>query len=172
MGSEMCIRDRVEQVRRNIERYSNAEIVLAESSVIVNNPEEIKGKKVLVVEDGPTLTHGGMPYGAAKIAAETFKAAQIVDPREPAAGSIKEVYRNYPHIDAVLPAMGYNKEQVHDLETTINNARCDLVLFATPIHLTRILNINKPARRVLYEYHDHGRPTLQEVLVKRFAKLW
>jgi len=162
----------VEQVRRNIEQYSKAEIVLAESSVIVNNPEGIKGKKVLVVEDGPTLTHGGMPYGAAKIAAETFKAAWIVDPRESAAGSIKEVYRNHPHIDAVLPAMGYNKEQVRDLETTINNARCDLVLFATPIHLTRILNINKPARRVLYEYHDHGRPTLQEVLVKRFDKLW
>ncbi len=162
----------VEQVRRNIERYSKAEVILAESSVIVNRPEEIKGKNVLVVEDGPTLTHGGMPYGAAKIAAETFKAAQIIDPRKYASGTIKELYRKYPHIDAVLPAMGYNEEQVHDLEATINNAHCDLVLFATPIHLTRILNINKPASRVRYEYHDHGRPTLKEVLVRRLEKLW
>ncbi len=161
----------VEQVRRNIERFSRAEVILAESSVIVNRPEEIKDKDVLVVEDGPTLTHGGMPYGAAKIAAETFEAARIVDPREYAAGTIQDVYRKYPHMDAVLPAMGYNEQQVRDLEKTINNARCDLVLFATPIHLTRILNINKPAKRVRYEYRDHGRPTLQDVLVKRLETL-
>jgi predicted GTPase len=157
----------VEQVRRNIQQYSHAEVVLAESSVLVNNPEEIRGKRVIVVEDGPTLTHGGMPYGAAKIAAETFEAAHIVDPRKYAAGTIKHVYRTYPHIDSVLPAMGYNEEQIRDLEKTINSTPCDLVLFATPIHLTRILNVNKPAKRVRYEYHDHGKPTLTEALLKR-----
>jgi len=162
----------VEQVRRNIEKHTpGAEIILAESGVIVNRPERIKGKDVLVVEDGPTLTHGGMPYGAGKIAAEIFKAARIVDARRYAAGTIKAAYQRYPHIDSVLPAMGYNRNQIHDLENTINKAECDLVLFATPIHLTRILSINKPAIRVRYEYRDHGHPVLKEALVRRLQKL-
>jgi len=164
--------DQVEQVRKNIEEHApKAEIVLAESKVLVSRPETISGKRVLVVEDGPTLTHGEMPFGAGAIAAETYKAAQVIDPRPYAVGSIKEIYRRYPHIGSVLPAMGYSKDQIHDLELTIENATCDLVLFATPIHLPRILSINKPALRVRYEYKDFNPPTLADILQKRINQL-
>jgi predicted GTPase len=156
----------VEQVRSNIERYNpQAHIILASSPVIVNEPERVSGMRVLVVEDGPTLTHGGMTFGAGFIAAQTFKALEIVDPRPYAAGSISDTYRAYPHIGPVLPAMGYSAEQIRDLEETINASACDLVLFATPIQLTRIVSINKPAIRVRYEYEDKGSPALQDVLL-------
>lgn len=158
----------VEKVRRNIEKYApDAEILLAESPVMVRDPDQIKGKKVLVVEDGPTLTHGEMPFGAGVVAAKTFGAIEIVDPRPYAVGSIKETYIRYPNTGPVLPAMGYSKDQIQDLESTINNVDCDLVLFATPIHLTRILSINKLTVRVRYEYKDHDRPLLEEVLLRR-----
>jgi predicted GTPase len=164
--------EQVEQVKKNIEQHAaKAEIVLAESKVIVNRPELIRGKRVLVVEDGPTLTHGDMAFGAGIIAAEIHKAAQIIDPRPYAVGTIKETYNRYPHIDSVLPAMGYNKDQIHDLERTIENAECDLVLFATPIHLPRVLSIKKPTLRVRYEYRDLGSPTLEEALSTRMFKL-
>jgi predicted GTPase len=156
----------VEQVRANIEKYNpQAHIILASSPVIVNEPERLRGMRVLVVEDGPTLTHGGMTFGAGFIAAQTFKALEIVDPRPYAAGSIIDTYRAYPHIGPVLPAMGYSAEQIRDLEETINASVCDLVLFATPIQLTRIVSINKPAIRVRYEYEDKGSPALQDVLL-------
>ena len=156
----------VEQVRSNIEKYNpQAHIILASSPVIVNEPERVRGMRVLVVEDGPTLTHGGMTFGAGFIAAQTFKALEIVDPRPYAAGSISDTYRAYPHIGPVLPAMGYSAEQIRDLEETINASDCDLVLFATPIQLTRIVSINKPAIRVRYEYEDKGSPALQDVLL-------
>jgi predicted GTPase len=162
----------VEQVRRNIERHApKAEIVLAESPVFVNHPERIQGKRVLVVEDGPTLTHGGMSYGAGVVAAQEYGAAEIVDPRLHAVGTIEEAYRLYPHLGAVLPATGYSKDQIHDLENTINHADCDLVLFATPIQLTRILSINKPTLRVRYEYRDLGHPLLEEILLSRLQAL-
>ena len=162
----------VERVRRNIKQYApNAEIVLAESPVLVNPPERIKGKRVLVVEDGPTLTHGEMSYGAGIIAAQEYGAAEIINPRPYAIGSIQETYQLYPHIGPVLPAMGYSDEQIGDLEGTINNADCDLVLFATPIHLTRILSINKPALRVRYEYRDHGPPLLENIILSRLEAL-
>jgi predicted GTPase len=155
-------------VRENNARYApEADVVLAESEVIVGRPGEVKGRRVLVVEDGPTLTHGGMPHGAGMIAAERFGAAQVVDPRPYAVGSIARAFREYPHIGAVLPAMGYSREQIGDLERTINGAECDLVLFATPIQLPRILSIGRPSMRVRYEYRDHGEPTLKEVLLKR-----
>lgn len=161
---------KVEQVRNNIQKHnSRAEIILADSEVIVTSPERIKGKRVLVVEDGPTLTHGEMPHGAGKIAAEVYGASHIVDPRPYARGSINEAYRKYPHIGPVLPAMGYSMAQISDLELTINSVKCDLVLFATPIQLTRILSISRPAIRVRYEYRDHGLPTLEEVLLKRLG---
>jgi len=160
----------VELVRKNIERHApNARIVLAESPVLVSNPEQISGKRVLVVEDGPTLTHGEMPYGAGLIAAKTYGAAEVVDPRPYAKGTIREIYLLYPHTGPVLPAMGYSIDQVQDLEDTINNAPCDLVLFATPIQLTRILSINKPTIRVRYEYHDHDHPYLEEALIDRLG---
>ena len=160
----------VELVRKNIERHApKARIVLAESPVLVSNPEQISGKRVLVVEDGPTLTHGEMPYGAGLIAAKTYGAAEVVDPRPYAKGTIREIYLLYPHTGPVLPAMGYSIDQVQDLEDTINNAPCDLVLFATPIQLTRILSISKPTIRVRYEYHDHDHPYLEEALIDRLV---
>jgi predicted GTPase len=163
--------EKVEQVRSNIGRFaSKATTVLAESSVLVSQPERIRGKRVLVVEDGPTLTHGEMPFGAGLIAAGQHRAAEIIDPRPYAVGSIIATYTKYPHMGKVLPAMGYGPAQIRDLEQTIANADCDLVLFATPIHLPRILNIEKPNLRVRYEYHDHGSPTLEEVLMEKLQK--
>ena len=164
--------EQIEKVRRNITKYTpKAEIVLAESSVLVEQPEQIKGKRVLVVEDGPTLTHGGMSFGAGTIAARRYEAGLIVDPRPYAVGTIKEIYKQYPHLNAEVPAMGYSQEQMHDLELTINNAQCDLVVFATPIDLPNLLSINKPTLRVRYEYKDHGSPTLEETLIGRLRQL-
>jgi predicted GTPase len=159
---------KVWQVRKNIEKYApKAKIVLAESSLVVNNPEMIEGKRVLVIEDGPTLTHGEMPFGAGVVAAETFKAAEIIDPRPFAQGSLKETYSVYPHIGNLIPAMGYTPDQISDLEKTIDKADCDLVVFATPIHLPLVLKIKKPTLRVRYEYRDHGSPTLEELISAR-----
>jgi predicted GTPase len=162
----------VERVRRNIEKYApEAEIILAESPVFVTHPEQIRGQRILVVEDGPTLTHGEMPYGAGFIAACQFGAAQIVDPRPFAVGSMRDVFHDYPNIGKVMPAMGYSEAQIRDLEASINGADCDLVLFATPINLTRLLTVNKPTLRVLYEYRDRGEPHLDEVLERRLKPL-
>ena len=162
---------KVWQVKNNIETYANkAKIVLAESSVVVSEPGMIKGKRVLVVEDGPTLTHGEMPIGAGFIASEMFKAAEIVDPRPFAKGSLKETFTKYPHIESVIPAMGYTPDQIEDLEQTINHSDCDLVVFATPIHLPLVLDIKKPTLRVRYEYKDHGSPTLEELIVEHLGK--
>jgi predicted GTPase len=161
----------VEQVRGTIATHNPAaRIVLAASPVIVSEPERIRGSRVLVVEDGPTLTHGEMPFGAGSIAARAFGASEIVDPRPYATGSIRSTYHAYPHIGFVLPAMGYSAGQIADLEQTINASECDLVLFATPIQLTRILSINKPAIRVRYEYEDHGAPVLRDVLLDELQK--
>jgi predicted GTPase len=164
-------RQKVWQVKNNIETYApKAKIVLAESSVVVREPEMIKGKRVIVVEDGPTLTHGEMPIGAGFIASEMFKAAEIVDPRPYATGSLKETYAKYPHIESVIPAMGYTPDQINDLQQTINQAECDLVVFATPIHLPLVLDIKKPNLRVRYEYKDHDSPTLEELILERLQK--
>jgi predicted GTPase len=161
---------KVWQVKKNIEEYApGAQIVLAESSLVVKEPEMIQGKRVLVIEDGPTLTHGEMPFGAGIVAAETFKAAEIIDPRPYAVGSLNETFAVYPHIGNVIPAMGYTTDQISDLENTINQADCDLVLFATPIHLPLVLNIQKPSLRVRYEYQDYGQPTLEELIIARLG---
>jgi predicted GTPase len=149
----------------------NASIVLAESPVLVCAPEQIAGRRVLVVEDGPSLTHGEMPFGAGCIAARRHGAAQLVDPRPQAKGSIAETFRRYPHIGTVLPAMGYGAEQIKDLEATIAAVDCDLVLSATPVHLPRLLKITQPLLRVRYEYRDHGAPTLQDALRQRLPEL-
>jgi predicted GTPase len=160
--------ENVVRVRRNIETWApTSDIVLAASPVLVSEPGRIGDSRVLVVEDGPTLTHGEMAYGAGFIAAKAYHAAEIIDPRPFASGTLQEAYRRYPHIGPVLPAMGYGKAQITDLETTINDAQCDLVVFATPIHLTRIVSINKPALRVRYEYEDRGEPRLEDVLLRR-----
>jgi predicted GTPase len=162
----------VEKVRQNILIHApKAEVVEAESPVLVTDPERIRGLRVLIVEDGPTMTHGDMPYGAGVIAARQYGAKELVDPRPFSTGTISETFQRYPHIGPVIPAMGYSRRQISDLEHTINQADCDLVLFATPIHLTRLMSINKPTLRVLYEYRDHGTPALEEVLSKRLKKI-
>jgi predicted GTPase len=162
--------ENIEMVRRNITRYNpRADILMAASPVLVKEPERIRGKTVLVVEDGPTLTHGGMAYGAGYQAGEKFGAARIVDPRAFAVGTLQALYAAYPHIGRVLPAMGYSEQQIQDLAATINNTPADLVLFSTPIHLSRLLSCNKPTIRVRYEYQDYGEPTLEEVLEKRMG---
>jgi predicted GTPase len=162
----------INTVRKNIETHSpGAEIVLAESAILADDPGQINGQRILVIEDGPTLTHGGMSYGAGVIAAERFGAAEIVDPKQHAAGTIKDTYDQYPNIGAVLPAMGYSNAQIQDLELTINHVQCDLVLCATPVDLPKLLSVNKPMVRIGYEYKDHGDPLLKDVLRNRLQKL-
>jgi predicted GTPase len=145
----------VAMVRENIARHSpQAQVVLAESPVSVADPAAVRGKRVLVVEDGPTLTHGEMGFGAGSVAARAYGAAELVDPRPYAQGSIREVFAKYPQVGPVLPAMGYSQQQLADLEATINAVDCDMVLLGTPAKLTGFLSIDKPAQRVVYEYAD------------------
>jgi predicted GTPase len=162
---DSAVPENVEKVRMTIEHYNpRARIVLADSELIAQNPEEVRGKRVLVIEDGPTLTHGEMQYGAGVIAARRFGAAQLVDPRPYLVGSLRETLARYPGIGPVLPAMGYSPRQVKDLERTIDKVDCDLVLVATPIDLSRIFSINKPSMRIRYEYKDHSEPTLEAII--------
>jgi predicted GTPase len=160
----------VESVARNTNRCNpTAVIIRAESKLSVDNESLVRGKRVLTVEDGPTVTHGEMPFGAAKVAAEQFGAAVIVNARPFAVGSIRDTYQKYPHLGAALPAMGYSDEQVQALEKTINAVDCDSVVFATPIDLGRLLHIDKPAVRVRYELADLKGPTLADE-INRFMK--
>lgn len=163
--------ENVISVRENLYALNpSATVVEAASPLYVEDPAAIRGKRVLVVEDGPTLTHGEMAYGAGWVAARRFGAGEIVDPRPFAVGSILSTYQKYPGTGLILPAMGYGDEMVHDLEKTINNADVDLVLSATPIDLTRVLKVNKPLQRVRYELQEIGQPTLQEILTARFGR--
>jgi predicted GTPase len=155
----------IETVRRNIRQYNpKAKVIDCASPISVPDSESIRGKRVLVIEDGPTLTHGEMTYGAGIVAAQQFGAAHIVDPRPYVVGSIAETFKKYPKIGTLLPAMGYGKKQIRELETTINKTECDLVLIATPIDLSRVLKINKPSLRVTYELQELGKPGLEEIL--------
>lgn len=161
----------VATVRKNAKTVNpNATIIEAASPITVDNPKLINGKKVLVVEDGPTLTHGNMAYGAGMIAAERLGAEEIVDPRPYAVGSIVKAFENYPHLGDLLPALGYGKEQIHELEETVNATPCDVVLIGTPIDLRRVLKLNKPAVRAKYELQEIGTPTLEDVLKTKFLK--
>ncbi|MFH0847805.1 MAG: cyclic 2,3-diphosphoglycerate synthase [Chloroflexota bacterium] len=154
----------IKQVLENIKTTNpEARIIMAESEVTVDKPELLKSKSVLVVEDGPTLTHGGMPYGAGTIAAKKYQ-AEIIDARRYAVGSIRELYEKFPHLKNELPAMGYSPEQVRELETTINSAKCDAVIDATPVTLPRIIKINKPVAQVSYELKEVGKLNLEKVL--------
>lgn len=158
-------------VRQNLyELNPRAPVIEAASPLFVEDPKQIRGKRVLVIEDGPTLTHGEMSYGAGWVAAIRFGAAEIVDPRPYAVGSILETYRKYPNTGKILPAMGYGAEMRRELEYTINNAPVDLVLIATPIDLARILKINKPNQRVRYELQEIGQPTLEDLLKAKFGE--
>lgn len=161
----------IAQVRENVRAVNpKATIVEAASPIFVEDPDAICGKRVLVVEDGPTLTHGEMAYGAGVVAARRFGAAEIIDPRPYAVGSIVETYKKYPTTGAVLPAMGYGEQQMRELEETINHTPCDMVIIATPIDLGRLLPINRPYQRVRYELQVIGQPTLEGILQVRFGR--
>ena len=161
----------VNTVLNNIRAVNpSAVIVRAASPLFVEDPEGIRGKRVLVIEDGPTLTHGEMAYGAGVVAAQQFGAAEIVDPHPYAVRTIADTYRKYPSTGAVLPAMGYGREQMADLEETINRTPVDMVLIATPIDLGRLVDIDKPNQRVRYELQEIGRPTLSDLLQERFGR--
>jgi predicted GTPase len=146
-------------------------IVDAASPLIVERAELIMGKRALVVEDGPTLTHGEMKFGAGMIAAQKHGASDVVDPRPYAVGTIKKTFEIYPEIGQLLPAMGYGAKQVKDLETTINKVPCDVVIIGTPIDLKRIVKITKPALRVSYELQEIGEPNLKGILRDFVAKM-
>jgi len=155
----------ISRVRRNVRAANpNATIVEAASPLVVSDPESVCGRRVLVIEDGPTLTHGEMPYGAGIVAAKRYGAAEIVDPRPYAVGSIAGVYGQYPHLTGLLPAMGYDAEQVAALRETVAATPCDAVLVATPVDLGRLLRLDKPVIRVGYELEEIGHPNLEDVL--------
>ncbi len=162
----------IARVRENVRSVNpTAQIVEAASPIFLDDPQAIRGKRVLVVEDGPTLTHGEMAYGAGVVAARRFGAAEIIDPRPYAVGSIVETYRRYPAIGPVLPAMGYGQAQIAELQETIRRVPCDLVLVATPIDLRRVIHISQPIQRVRYELQEIGQPTLEQILGTWLAAL-
>ena len=155
----------IEIVEKNIRTAApDAEIIKAESTITIDKPELITGKRVLIVEDGPTLTHGEMKIGAGTVAAERLGAAEIVDPTSHLVGSLKETFETYPHLENVLPAMGYGEKQLKDLEETINHIDCDAVIIGTPIDLTRVIHIDKPTTRVFYDLDEVEGPNLEEIL--------
>lgn len=155
-------------VRKNIAAVNpGAQVIDGDSIITVDNTEIITGKRVLVVEDGPTLTHGEMKYGAGTVAAQKFNAAEIVDPRPFTVGTITDTFTKYPNIGVLLPAMGYSDQQLHDLEESINNTDCDSVIIGTPIDLGRLIKINKPHTRVQYDLEEKGEITVEKILRDR-----
>ncbi|HDJ51531.1 MAG TPA: GTPase [Thermoprotei archaeon] len=163
--------ENIEKVRENIIRVNPKAIIIdAASPIFVENGEIIRGKKVLVIEDGPTVTHGEMPYGAGYVAARKYGAAEIIDPRPYAVRSIRKTFEEYPHLRNVLPAMGYYGDQIKDLEETINNTPADVVVSATPVDITRLVKVNKPIVRVYYELQEIGTPTLEDVITEFLKK--
>jgi predicted GTPase len=165
---DTATREGVDTVMASIASVNpGAVVIMAASPLTVDDPEAIRGKRVLVVEDGPTLTHGEMKYGAGTIAARQFRARDFVDPRPFAVGEMKATFDKYPNIGILLPAMGYSDQQIEDLETSINTSGAELVVIGTPIDLRRIVNITIPAVRVTYELREIGHPTLRDVLTER-----
>jgi predicted GTPase len=157
--------DGLKTVRQNIALHNpRARVIETACEVMVADPKAIRGKRVLVVEDGPTLTHGDMPYGAGVVAANRYNAAALVDPRPFAVGSIQKTFEKFPHLWRVLPAMGYNDRQRHELEETIKRVPCDLVIVATPIDLARTIKLDKPSVRVTYEVQEIGKRAITEML--------
>lgn len=162
---ESALRENVDEVRKSVMSVNpDAKIIEAASPVTAEDESLIRGKRVLVVEDGPTLTHGGMSYGAGVIAAQKFGASELVDPRKWAVDSIAETFKKYPKTGTLLPAMGYGDKQVKDLEATINKVDCDTVVIGTPIDLRRVVKIKKPSVRVRYELAEITKPGLKEIL--------
>jgi predicted GTPase len=164
---DTAARSDIEIVRRNVAANNpRARVVETACRVSVPDPAAILGRRVLVVEDGPTLTHGEMPFGAGVVAARQFRAAELMDPRPYAVGSIRGVFEKFPHLHSLLPAMGYSDMQRHELEETINRVPCELVLVATPIDLARVIRLSKPSLRVSYEAEDVSRPGLSEIIAE------
>jgi len=162
--------DKVLQVETNVRQHNpRARLLYANSPIHVDAPEAIHGKRVVVIEDGPTLTHGGMKFGAGILAAQKFGAAAIIDPRPFLVGSLVETFRQYPDIGTLLPAMGYGDAQMRDLEATLDRADCDSVIIATPVDLRRVLRITKPSSRVTYELEEISRPGVADLLRERFG---
>jgi len=161
----------IETVIRNVS-IANPKAIIVKTAMpgFIDRPDLIRGKRVLAIEDGPTLTHGGLSFGAASIIAKNL-GAYMISPRDKAVGSIKEVYSEYPHLGAILPAMGYSRRQIDELEQTINSVECDSVLIGTPVDLRNLLNINKPAARVRYEIQEIGKPNLEDILNKFLRKV-
>lgn len=161
--------ENINLVKNSIYKTNPSAIVIeASSPIFVDDDKMIQGKRVLAVEDGPTLTHGEMTYGAAVVAAEKYGASEIVDPRPYTVGTITDTFKKYPEIGKLLPAMGYGNQQIRDLEKTINQTQCDVVLIGTPIDLRKLVNLNKPAVRVTYELQEIGKPDFKDVLKKFF----
>ncbi|MCL2006753.1 MAG: cyclic 2,3-diphosphoglycerate synthase [Treponema sp.] len=164
--------ENIQEVRANIERVNpKAMVVDAASTISVDKPELIRGKRVLVVEDGPTLTHGEMKIGAGIVAAKRFGAKEIIDPRNFAVGRLAETYKTYPNIGTLLPAMGYGEQQMNDLAATIDRSDCDSVIIATPIDLGRVIKINKPSTRVEYSLQEIGNPNMEDALKGIIGKI-
>jgi len=158
-------KENVDRLIQNINKVNpNATIIRANSPIFLSETKDIVNKKVLVIEDGPTLTHGGMPFGAGIIAATKYGASEIIDPRPFAVGSIKDTFQKYSHLDKVLPAMGYGKDQIAELAQTINKADCDLIISATPVDLTRVIKTDKKILHVRYDLEEIDSPNLEEVL--------
>ena len=157
--------DAIQLLRKNIATVNpKAMVIEAASPLFVEDREKIRGKRVLAIEDGPTITHGGMAFGAATLAARRLGAAELVDPRPHAVGSLRDTFRKYPHLGSALPAMGYGEGQVRDLEATINACDAEIVVFATPVDLRHLVRISKPALRVRYEIQEIGKPDLEDAL--------
>ena len=162
---DTALPEKVDELRKNIDSVNPEAIVIdGVSPIRVEHPELIRGKRVLAVEDGPTLTHGEMKIGAAVVAARKYNASQLVDPRPWLTGILKDTFKTYPNIGTLLPAMGYSPEQVKDMETTINQTDCDSVIIGTPIDLNRLIRINKPTTRVFYDLEEIGEPKLADIL--------
>ncbi len=161
----------IQTVYKNIQKVNpTAQVIKGTSPIRVDNPAVIKNKRVLVIEDGPTLTHGEMKIGAGTIAASQYGAIECIDPREHVVGKLAATFKTYPNIGKVLPAMGYGAQQIRDLEATIENTHCDAVIIGTPIDLKRIVKINKPSTRVYYELQEVGSPNLEEILTNFIQK--
>ena len=164
--------ENIQLLRRNVELLApKATMIDAASAIAVEKPEIIRGRRVLVIEDGPTLTHGEMKIGAGVVAARRFGAAEIIDPRPYAVGKLAETYRIYPNIGTLLPAMGYGEEQMSDLAATIDRTDCDAVIVATPVDLKRVIKINKPNTRVQYTLQEIGRPNMEDALADFIKKV-
>ena len=161
----------IDIVRENIAKVNpDAIVVEAASPIFVENPEVIKGKRVLAIDEGPTVTHGDLPYDFGYFAAKRYGAKEIVDPRPFAVGDLKETFKKFPHLGNVLPSMGYGEKQIRDLEATIDASDVDLVVIGTPIDMTRVMKINKPSVRVTYSLQEIGSPTLQDVIEKKLGR--